>query len=220
MRTLALISSLNTFLETGDKLILTDLLSELNNEYKLEAAKKQGGMSAVKRLKLINKLLERNKKTIPHREEFGKLYVQKIDSEERQCLIGNAYAVILNKGYYVDAETNGAECKGPDFGALLPDYKKHDYKEIEFDIADIKKDFAQWKLEQKHKPKSERDKYCTLPIGNVDGIGFNPQYFIELYEILGNNESVQFYQNQTSIGTSYFLSNVGVSILCPCRLKK
>lgn len=82
---------------------------------------------------------------------------------------------------------------------------------------EIKKDFENFKAEEKLWPKKVRRERCILPIGNGDSMGFNAEYFINIIEVLGPN--TEFYQNEKPNGTSYFKSDIGMALLCPCRLK-
>ena len=88
---------------------------------------------------------------------------------------------------------------------------------IDFDIMEIKKNFENFKAEEKLWPKNVRRGRCILPIGNIDSMGFDAEYFINIIEVLGPN--TEFYQNEKPNGTSYFKSDIGMALLCPCRLK-
>ena len=82
---------------------------------------------------------------------------------------------------------------------------------------EIKKNFENFKAEEKLWPKKVRRERCILPIGNIDSIGFNAECFINIIEVLGPN--TEFYQNERPDETSYFKSDIGMALLCPYRLK-
>lgn len=60
MKTLDIITGINTYLKTENKAILTDLLNALQNDYRYEEAKRSGGNSATKRLKAVERVLKAN----------------------------------------------------------------------------------------------------------------------------------------------------------------
>lgn len=215
MKNIEIITELEKYLETGNHAILTQLLDGLNKEYKLEELKKSSGASAVKRQKAIEKLLKKNQKTMPNKN-FDKLFIDTVRGEEKQFLFGLYYLIALNKDYFVTAPTNSSEAEKPNFQKLMS-LTRYSYKEVDFDIAEIKKSLAKWKAEQKEKPKKDRTEHCVLPIGNIEKVGFNAEYFIEIYGILNGANDVRFYQNLNAYGVSYFESEVGMALLCPCK---
>ena len=60
MKTIDIITDINTYLKTGNKAILTDLLNTLQIQYKHEEMKKKGGNAALKRQKIAEKILKQN----------------------------------------------------------------------------------------------------------------------------------------------------------------
>lgn len=216
MKNIDIIVELERYLKTDDKAILTQLLGGLNREYQLEELKKTGGTDAVKRQKAIEKLLKKNQKAYPNRN-YDKLLIDNIGGKEMQVLFNGYYAIALKKDYFVTAPTTDDKSTFTNAGALFK--RQGEYKDINFDIAEIKKDFARWKTEQKEKAKKERETACILPIGNIENIGFNAEYFISLHEVLSGADEVKFYQNQNAIGISYFESKVGIALLCPCKMQ-
>lgn len=55
-----------------------------------------------------------------------------------------------------------------------------------------------------------------MPFGNIADRGYNAEFLIDIIEALGTD--AVFYQNEKSSGISYFESEYGKAILCPCRL--
>ena len=70
MNTLNIIADINTYLKTENKAILTDLLNDLQIEYRHEEMKKKGGNIALKRQKIAEKVLKANQKKRNERTVF------------------------------------------------------------------------------------------------------------------------------------------------------
>ena len=130
------------------------------------------------------------------------------------------YFIALKEQYKTTAEEHTPEEQeklGFNPGKFFNELKNANLNKVDFDIMEIKKDFENFKAEEKLWPKKVRRGRCILPIGNIDSMGFNAEYFINIIEVLGLN--TEFYQNERPDGTSCFKSDIGMALLCPCRLK-
>lgn len=219
MKTIDIITGLNTYLKTENKSIIEELLNKLDVQYREEEMKARGGNAALKRLRIANKILKQNKKdeilTALH-----KCFTEEIDGETYQIFGCQYYFVALKEKYKTTAEEHTPEEQkelGYNMGRFFDDLKNAIFNKVDFDITEIKKDFENFKSEEKLWPKNVRRGRCILPIGNIDSMGFDAEYFINIIEVLGPN--TEFYQNEKPNGTSCFKSDIGMALLCPCRLK-
>lgn len=104
MKIIDIIADINTYLKTENKAILTDLLNDLQIEYRHEEMKKKGGNIALKRQKIAEKVLKANQKN-GMKEQFFKCWIEEIDGEKMQ-LFGNQYYIIaLKEAFKTSAET-------------------------------------------------------------------------------------------------------------------
>lgn len=62
MKTIDIITGLNTYLKTENKSIIEELLNKLDVQYREEEMRAQGGNTALKRLRIANKILKQNRK--------------------------------------------------------------------------------------------------------------------------------------------------------------
>ena len=111
MKTIDIITDINTYLKTENKAILTDLLNALQIEYRHEEAKRQGGNIALKRQKIAEKVLKANQKD-NIRPAFFKCFTEEIDGSTMQ-IFGNAYFLIALKEEYktgADTHTHPKRC--------------------------------------------------------------------------------------------------------------
>lgn len=219
MKTIDIITGLNTYLKTGSKSIIEELLNKLDVQYREEEMKARGGNAALKRLRVANKILKQNKKD-EIRTAFHKCFTEEIDGETYQIFGCQYYFVALKEKYKTTAEEHTPEEQkelGFNLGRFFNELKNANLNKVDFDIMEIKKDFENFKAEEKLWPKKVRRGRCILPIGNIDSMGFNADYFINIIEVLGPN--TEFYQNEKETGTSCFKSDIGMALLCPCRLK-
>ena len=213
MKTIDIITDINTCLKTRNKAILTDLLNTLQIDHRREEAKKQGGNIALKRQKIAEKVLKQNQKN-GMKEQFFKCWTEEIDGEKMQ-LFGNQYYIIaLKEAYKTSAETETEAGKITFKAEKFFDKSQYTFHQIDFDIVDIKQKFAEFKAEQKQRPAKDRKKY--KPIFKLGNTGYNAEYFIDIIEALGTDAVL--YQNEKSSGISYFEAESGRALLCPCRL--
>lgn len=219
MKTIDIITGLNTYLKTENKSIIEELLNKLDVQYREEEMKAQGGKVALKRLRIANKILKQNKKD-ELRTVLHKCFTMEIDGETYQTFGCAYYFIALKEQYKTTAEEYAPEEQeklGFNPRRFFDELKTAKLTKIDFDIMEIKKDFENFKAEEKLWPKKVRRERCILPIGNGDSMGFDAEYFINIIEVLGPN--TEFYQNEKETGTSYFKSDIGMALLCPCRLK-
>lgn len=219
MKTIDIITGLNTYLKTENKSIIEELLNKLDVQYREEEMKAQGGNAALKRLRIANKILKQNKED-EILTAFHKCFTTEIEGKTYQTFGCLCYFIALKEQYKTTAEEHTPEEQN-EFGfkpeRFFDELKKQKLNKVDFDITEIKKDFENFKAEQKLRPKKVRRGRCILPIGNIDSMGFNAEYFINIIEVLGLN--TEFYQNERPDGMSCFKSDVGMALLCPCRLK-
>lgn len=219
MKTIDIITGLNTYLKTENKSIIEELLNKLDVQYREEEMKAQGGNATLKRLRIANKILKQNRKD-EIRTALHKCFTTKIDGETYQIFGCPYYFIALKEKYKTTAGEHTPEEQNK-FGfkpeKYFDDLKNAILNKVDFDITEIKKDFENFKAEEKLWPKKVRRGRCILPIGNIDSMGFNAEYFINIVEVLGPNTG--FYQNERPDGTSCFKSDIGMALLCPCRLK-
>lgn len=220
MKTIDIITNINTYLKTEDRVILETLLKKLDVQYREEEAKSQGGNTALKRLRVVNKILKAARKDERY-PEFHKCFAREINNEKYQLFGCVYYFIALRDPYRTTAEEYTLEeqknfKRHPEefFDQLL----QQTLNKVDFDIMEIKKSLEQFKAEQKLLPPNRRNPNCILPIGNVEGIGFNAEYFINIVDVLGADS--EFYQNENPTGLSYFKSSIGMAILCPVRLNR
>lgn len=219
MKTIDIITGLNTYLKTGSKSIIEELLNKLDVQYREEEMKARGGKVALKRLRIANKILKQNKKD-ELRTVLHKCFTEEIDGETYQIFGCQYYFVALKEQYKTTAEEHTPEEQeklGFNPRRFFDELKTAKLTKIDFDIMEIKKNFENFKAEEKLWPKNVRRGRCILPIGNIDSMGFDAEYFINIIEVLGPN--TEFYQNEKPNGTSCFKSDIGMALLCPCRLK-
>ena len=214
MKTLEIITAVNTFLKTENKEILTDLINALQVEYRHEETKRKGGNSALKRQKLIEKLLKQNKKNVPEaRKQLYKLWYEEINGEQMQIYTNMYYIIALNRGNFVDVETEtDAEKINFKVEGFLTEKSNHDLTEMEVDICDIKQTIESFKAEQKQLPVKQRGGNAFYDVGNCR---FNAEYLLNCIEALGNN--VKFYVNEISVKPSYLSGEAGECMILPCR---
>ena len=215
MKTIDIITDINTYLKTENKAILTDLLNTLQIDYRHEEAKKQGGNIALKRQKIAEKVLKANRKD-NIRPAFFKCFTEEINGDMMQ-IFGNAYFLIaLKEEYKTGADTHTPEdMQKFDFRpSKFFDFSGGTYNKIDFDIADIKQKLSEFKAEQKQRPAKDRKNHH--PIFALGNTGYNAEYFIDIVEALGTDAVL--YQNEKSSGISYFEAESGMALLCPCRL--
>lgn len=219
MKTIDIITGINTYLKTENKSIITELLNKLDAQYREEEMKSQGGNTALKRLRIANKILKQNKKD-EIRTIFHKCFTEEINGEKYQIFGCAYYLIALKEQYKTTAEEHTLEEQkefGFNPGKIFEALKNATLNKVDFDITEIKKSLKNFEAEQKLLPPKERLTKCELPIGNVDGMGFNAEYFINIVDVLGSD--TEFYQNESPTGTSYFKSDIGMALLCPCRLR-
>ena len=213
MKTIDIITDINTYLKTENKAILTDLLNTLQIDYRHEEAKKQGGNVALKRQKIAEKILKQNQKN-GMKEQFFKCWIEEIDGEKMQ-LFGNQYYIIaLKEAFKTSAETETEAEKITFKAGKFFDKSQYTLNQIDFDIADIKQKLAEFKAEQKQRTAKDRKNY--KPIFKLGNTGYNAEYFIDIVEALGADAVL--YQNEKSSGISYFEAEAGAALICPCRL--
>lgn len=220
MKTIDIITGLNTYLKTENKSIIEELLNKLDVKYREEEMKAQGGNAALKRLRIANKILKQNRKD-EIRTTLHKCFTTEIDGETYQTFGCAYYFIALKEQYKTTAEEYAPEEQeklGFNPRSFFDELKKAKLNKVDFDITEIKKSLEDFKAEQKLLPPKGRLTKCELPIGNVDGMGFNAEYFINIVDVLGSD--TEFYQNESPTGTSYFKSDIGMALLCPCRLKE
>lgn len=216
MKTIDIITNLKLYAKTEDKQILTDMLFTAEQEYKREEAKKQGGNIALKRLKIAEKILKRNQKDNA-RPAFNKCFITEINGEKMQEF-GNAYYFIaLKEENKIPAEIWNDDEQTEMKNSISKFFTKgnYNYTPIDFDLTEIKKQYAEWKAEQKAKPSKMRDDKCVLRIGNFPDRGYNAEYFMDCVECLGSD--TVFLQSENKNGVSFFESKNGIAILCPVR---
>lgn len=215
MKTIDIITALKLYTKTEDKQILADMLFTAEQEYRREQTKKSGGNQALKRLKLAEKILKGNQKNNTTREMFHKCIVTEIDYEKMQVFGTPYYQIALREIYKVPAETWKDDEHVEWKSAVSKFFNKgnYEYTPTDFDLTEIKTEFAQWKAEQKRKPPKTRDEFCVVRLGNT---GYNAEYFINCVEALGGD--VTFLQNGNRTGLSFFESEIGKSLIMPIRL--
>lgn len=215
MNTLNIITDINTYLKTENKAILTDLLNALQIEYRHEEAKKKGGNIALKRQKIAEKVLKANQKD-NIRPAFFKCFTEEIDGSTMQIFGSQYYLIALKEEYKTGADTHTPEemQKFEFRPSKFFDFSGGTYNKIDFDLTDIKQKLAEFKAEQKQRPAKDRKNHH--PIFALGNTGYNAEYFIDIAEALGTDAVL--YQNEKSSGISYFESEYGKAILCPCRL--
>lgn len=219
MKTIDIITGLNTYLKTENKSIIEDLLNKLDVQYREEEMKARGGNTALKRFRIANKILKQNRKD-ELRTIFHKCFTEEINGEKYQIFGCAYYLIALKERYKTTAEEHTLEEQkefGFNPGEIFDKSKNAKLNKVDFDIMEIKKSLEDFKAGQKLLPLKGRLTKCELPIGNVDGMGFNAEYFINIVGVLGSDTG--FYQNENPIGMSYFKSDIGMALLCPCRLK-
>lgn len=215
MNTLNIITDINTYLKTENKAILTDLLNALQIEYRHEEAKKKGGNIALKRQKIAEKILKANQKD-NIRPAFFKCFTEDINGSTMQIFGSQYYLIALKEEYKTGADTHTPEemQKFEFRPSKFFDFSGGTYNKIDFDLTDIKQKLAEFKAEQKQRPAKDRKNHH--PIFALGNTGYNAEYFIDIAEALGTDAVL--YQNEKSSGISYFESEYGKAILCPCRL--
>lgn len=212
MNTLNIISDINTYLKTDNKAILTELLKSLQIEYRHEEQKRNGGNVALKRQKIIERILKQNEKDMSSIPQFHKAWMEKINGEDMQ-IIGNPYFIFaFNQEHQVLTDTE-VEAKNIFKASNFFDRSQHNLNICDYDIVEIKQYISDWKTEQKQKPPKQRKSICVIPIGNS---GYNAEYFVNCIEALGND--VVFYQNENPKNISFFENESGQALLMPCRL--
>lgn len=195
--------------------MLAGLLDRLQTDYRHEEAKKQGGNVALKRQKIAEKVLKANQKD-NIRPAFFKCFTEEINGDMMQ-IFGNAYFLIALKEEYktgADTHTHEEMQKFEFRPSKFFDFSGGTYNKIDFDLTDIKQKLAEFKAEQKQRPAKDRKNHH--PIFALGNTGYNAEYFIDIAEALGTDAVL--YQNEKSSGISYFESEYGKAILCPCRL--
>lgn len=195
--------------------MLAGLLDRLQTDYRHEEAKKQGGNIALKRQKIAEKVLKANQKD-NIRPAFFKCFTEEINGDMMQ-IFGNAYFLIaLKEEYKTGADTHTPEeMQKFDFRpSKFFDFSGGTYNKIDFDIADIKQKLSEFKAEQKQRSTKERKNHH--PIFALGNTGYNAEYFLDIVEALGADAVL--YQNEKSLGISYFEAAAGKALLCPCRL--
>ena len=213
MKTIDIITDINTYLKTGNKAILTDLLNTLQIQYKHEEMKKKGGNAALKRQKIAEKILKQNKKD-GMKEQFFKCWIEEIDGEKMQFFGNQYYIIALKEAFKTSAETETEAEKITFKAGKIFDKSQHELNQIDFDLTEIKQKLAEFKAEQKRRPTKDRKNY--KPIFKLGNTGYNAEYFIDIVEALGADAAL--YQNEKSSGISYFEAESGRALLCPCRL--
>lgn len=214
MKTIDIITALRLYAKTDDKAILSSMLDTLEQEYRREEVKKAGGNQAVKRLKLAEKILKQNQKD-SLREVLNKCITFEIDGEKFQAFGTAYYQIALKEAYKTPLDAWGdneyASWRNTVASCFTDEHRN--YTSVEFDLTEIKTEFAQWKAEQKRKPPKMRDEFCVVRLGNT---GYNAEYFINCVEALGGD--VTFLQNGNRTGMSFFESEIGKSLIMPIRL--
>ena len=197
----------NKFFELPGLCTIANLMDKLQTQYKHEEAKKNGGSQALKRQKVAEKILKANRGGI--RPQFEKAWEETIRGEKRQIFGCTYYIITLKDGYKVNTETETEKImfKVDKF------FEGQDVNKIDFDITDIKQNFAEWKAEQKQKDKKMREAFCKIKIGNC---GYNAEFFINCIEAMGSDAVL--YQNENQNGASFLEAECGTALIMPCRL--
>ena len=195
--------------------MLAGLLDRLQTDYRHEEAKKKGGNVALKRQKIAEKVLKANQKD-NIRPAFFKCFTEEIDGSTMQIFGSQYYLIALKEEYKTGADTHTPEemQKFEFRPSKFFDFSGGTYNKIDFDLTDIKQKLAEFKAEQKQRPAKDRKNHH--PIFALGNTGYNAEYFIDIAEALGTDAVL--YQNEKSSGISYFESEYGKAILCPCRL--
>lgn len=195
--------------------MLAGLLDRLQTDYRHEEAKRQGGNIALKRQKIAEKVLKANQKD-NIRPAFFKCFTEDINGSTMQIFGSQYYLIALKEEYKTGADTHTPEemQKFEFRPSKFFDFSGGTYNKIDFDLTDIKQKLAEFKAEQKQRPAKDRKNHH--PIFALGNTGYNAEYFIDIAEALGTD--AVFYQNEKSSGISYFESEYGKAILCPCRL--
>lgn len=195
--------------------ILADLMIKLQTDYRHEEAKRQGGNIALKRQKIAEKVLKANQKD-NIRPAFFKCFTEDINGSTMQIFGSQYYLIALKEEYKTGADTHTPEemQKFEFRPSKFFDFSGGTYNKIDFDLTDIKQKLAEFKAEQKQRPAKDRKNHH--PIFALGNTGYNAEYFIDIAEALGTDAVL--YQNEKSSGISYFESEYGKAILCPCRL--
>ena len=195
--------------------VLAGLLDRLQTDYRHEEAKRQGGNIALKRQKIAEKVLKANQKD-NIRPAFFKCFTEEIDGSTMQIFGSQYYLIALKEEYKTGADTHTPEemQKFEFRPSKFFDFSGGTYNKIDFDLTDIKQKLAEFKAEQKQRPAKDRKNHH--PIFALGNTGYNAEYFIDIAEALGTDAVL--YQNEKSSGISYFESEYGKAILCPCRL--
>lgn len=217
MKTIDIITNLKLYAKTENKQILADMLFAAEQEYKREETKKQGGNIALKRLKIAEKILKRNQKNSA-RPAFHKCFITEINGEKMQ-VFGNAYYFIaLKEENKIPAETWNDDEQTEMKNTIAKFFTRYnyDYIPIDFDLTEVKKEYAEWKAEEKAKPLKMREDRYVLRIGNFTDRGYNAEYFVDCVECLGSDTI--FLQSDNKNGIAFFKSKNGIAILCPICL--
>ena len=195
--------------------MLAGLLDRLQTDYRHEEAKRQGGNIALKRQKIAEKVLKANQKD-NIRPAFFKCFTEDINGSTMQIFGSQYYLIALKEEYKTGADTHTPEemQKFEFRPSKFFDFSGGTYNKIDFDLTDIKQKLAEFKAEQKQRPAKDRKNHH--PIFALGNTGYNAEYFIDIAEALGTDAVL--YQNEKSSGISYFESEYGKAILCPCRL--
>ena len=195
--------------------MLAGLLDRLQTDYRHEEAKRQGGNIALKRQKIAEKVLKANQKD-NIRPAFFKCFTEDINGSTMQIFGSQYYLIALKEEYKTGADTHTPEemQKFEFRPSKFFDFSGGTYNKIDFDLTDTKQKLAEFKAQQKQRPAKDRKNHH--PIFALGNTGYNAEYFIDIAEALGTDAVL--YQNEKSSGISYFESEYGKAILCPCRL--
>ena len=160
--------------------MLAGLLDKLQIEYRHEEAKRQGGNIALKRQKIAEKVLKANQKD-NIRPAFFKCFTEEIDGSTMQIFGSQYYLIALKEEYKTGADTHTPEeMQKFDFRpSKFFDFSGGTYNKIDFDLADIKQKFAEFKADQKQRPAKDRKNHHPIfSVFCICSIIFNMQNLI------------------------------------------
>ena len=215
MKNSNIIAEIRAYLKTDNKEILNDLLEDLLNEERVANSKKQGGSEQVKRHKAVEKVLKISEKN--GRRNLCKCWYDTVNYERVQ-VCSNAYLIVaLKESAFVDCPMFD-ENEKPALTAekFFGNIDMKNYKEVEYNVGDIKQELADFKAMQKKLPPKKREDVCDILIGTA---WYNAEYFLLCLDLAGSG--AKFYQKEDDkVSMAYLMTdNAQVGVL-PLRKNK
>ena len=191
--------------------ILATLYNQLQEDYRTEELKKNRGASYVSRCKKVQKLME-------GKDNAYLEYLKKscIDNGKQYICVGGYYGFIFDEKNRLDIPITDEPQKSVTKRMEdVSDIESNKKTKIAFDICSIKEQLADWKSKQKGKKKEDKEPYFVI---NVGATYYNPQYILNIIDILG--AETELYQNSNKMGVATFISPFGKAFLMPCLPRK